>query len=187
MKNKNTIVSIAIIAIIFVGLIWIAKPNQNQNEKTNAVTETNSLDANAHDDSHHEAGEAGGALTLEVSEPFYNFGEVSMKNGNVFREFKVKNNTSSSINIAKIFTSCMCTTASIAVGDKTKGPFGMPGHGIVPKANMEILAGEEAIVTVEFDPNAHGPAGVGRIEREIYLENDAGAQTVLKFEATVTP
>ena len=63
----------------------------------------------------------------------------------------------------------------------------MPGMGRVPPANERIKAGESRIIRIVYDPNAHGPAGVGRIEREIYLEDDAGAQTILKFEATVTP
>jgi len=169
MKNKNTIISVIIVAIVFIGIIWFAKPNGNK-EKANAVSDKPSS-----------------AAALTAAETFYNFGEVSMANGNVNHEFKVKNNAAGPINVAKIYTSCMCTTASITVGEKTKGPFGMPGHGLVPKANMEIPAGAEAVITAIFDPNAHGPAGVGRIEREIYLEDDAGAQTILKFEATVTP
>ncbi|KKT83316.1 MAG: hypothetical protein UW81_C0021G0020, partial [Candidatus Giovannonibacteria bacterium GW2011_GWC2_44_9] len=40
---------------------------------------------------------------------------------------------------------------------------------------------------VVFDPAAHGPAGVGRIERAVYLENSASEALQLKFSATVTP
>ncbi|KKQ35426.1 MAG: hypothetical protein US50_C0015G0018 [Candidatus Nomurabacteria bacterium GW2011_GWB1_37_5] len=170
MKNKNTIISIITIIIIFAGLIFIAKPNQNKNEKADAAPIAVSS-----------------ASALEAAETFFNFEDVSMANGKVRHEFKVKNNTVNPINIAKLYTSCMCTSASITVGENKKGPFGMPGHAAVPKANMLIGAGEEAIITAEFDPNAHGPAGVGRIEREIYLEDDAGAKTTLKFEATVKP
>ncbi|HXK35001.1 MAG TPA: DUF1573 domain-containing protein [Candidatus Paceibacterota bacterium] len=184
--NKNKILSVVTLVIIFGGIIWLAKPGPNQSDEANAVAGTNFSGTNS-GDNYHKTGEAESGYALEAPETFYNFGEISMKNSNVKHDFTVKNNTSRSINIAKVYTSCMCTSASIAVGGSTKGPFGMPGHGLVPKANMEIPAGGEAIITAEFDPNAHGPAGVGRIEREIYLEDDAGAQTVLKFEAVVTP
>lgn len=170
--KKNTIISVAVLAILFVGLIWIAKPNPKQ-EKAGVVPS--------------EKASANVLSTLEVPETFFNFGEVSMADGKVQHEFKVKNTSANPINIAKVYTSCMCTTASIMVGENKKGPFGMPGHAAVPKANMMIGAGEEAIIIAEFDPNAHGPAGVGRIERQIYLEDNTGVQTVLNFEAVVTP
>jgi len=174
MKNKNTIISFLIILVVFVGIVWLAKPSEDKAEKNQNANNTASVSDS-------------GTPTLEVAEKFYNFGEISMKQGKVKHEFKVKNTTDSPINIAKVYTSCMCTSATIAVGENKKGPFGMPGHGFVPKADMLIPAGAEAIITAEFDPNAHGPAGVGRIERAIYLEDDAGGQTVLNFEATVTP
>ena len=81
----------------------------------------------------------------------------------------------------------MCTTASLIIGDKQFGPVGMPGHGAIPTINQTINANEEATVEVVFDPAAHGPAGVGRIERIVTLENNAGRPVVLQFAALVTP
>ena len=63
----------------------------------------------------------------------------------------------------------------------------MPGHGgSVPKVNDTIKAGETREIEVVFDPNAHGPAGVGLIERVVRLEY--GEKTLeLNIKAVVTP
>ena len=82
----------------------------------------------------------------------------------------------------------MCTTASLKMNGRTFGPYGMPGHGFIPKINEKLGPGEETIAEVIFDPTAHGPAGVGQIQRTITIENNAGAPLqVLSFTANVTP
>ena len=125
---------------------------------------------------------------LTASETFYDFGAVSMKNGNVSKEFTVTNSSGGDIILAKVVTSCMCTTAYIVGDTKTKGPFGMVGHGgSVPPADELIKAGENRIIRVVFDPNAHGPAGVGKIDRFIILTDSSGKTLQLEIKATVTP
>ena len=47
--------------------------------------------------------------------------------------------------------------------------------------------GDDAVVEVVFDPAAHGPAGIGPIERVVTIENSAGRPLELAFNATVTP
>jgi len=52
--------------------------------------------------------------------------------------------------------------------------------------NDTIKAGETREIEVVFDPNAHGPAGVGLIERVVRLEY--GEKTLeLNIKAVVTP
>ena len=70
---------------------------------------------------------------------------------------------------------------------RQKGPYGMPGHGFIPKINETLNSGEEALVEVVFEPAAHGPAGVGPIQRAIAIENNAGEPVELLFAAIVTP
>ena len=65
----------------------------------------------------------------------------------------------------------MCTEATFIKGDIRKGPVGMAGHGYVPKINEALNVDEEAEILVVFNPAAHGPAGLGKTERVIYLEN----------------
>lgn len=118
---------------------------------------------------------------------FYDFGAISMANGKVSYDFKVRNTTENTVEIERIYTSCMCTEALLIKGDTERGPFGMPGHGFVPPVNESLQSGEEAIVRVIFDPAAHGPAGVGTIKRAVYLEGGRSKLIELQFSATVTP
>jgi hypothetical protein len=128
--------------------------------------------------------ESGTALT--VDEPIYDFGEIKIYGGDVVTTFVVSNKTESSIRIDSIVTSCMCTTAYIIDGDRTKGPFGMPGHGtVVPRANEVIESGEERIIRVVFDPAAHGDLGLGFVDRYVYLVDQNGGATILEARATV--
>ncbi len=125
---------------------------------------------------------------LTISETLYDFGSISMKDGNVSTEFTLTNPTTEDVTLSKVFTSCMCTNAFIVdPNGSAKGPFGMPGHGAVPPANEVIKAGESRIIRVVYDPNAHGPAGVGKINRFVTLTDSSGNTLQLEIKATVTP
>ena len=130
--------------------------------------------------------EISGPATLSSEENSFDFGTISMEAGLVRHSFAVKNTSQEEVIIDKIYTSCMCTEAILRIDGEDYGPFGMPGHGI-SKVNKKLGVGEEAVVEVVFDPAAHGPAGVGFIERAVYLENDSGAPFVLVIKATVSP
>lgn len=124
---------------------------------------------------------------LQVSEKLYDFGAISMAKGKVDHIFKVTNPTDKDINLKTITTSCMCTAAYIKSGDLEKGPFSMPGMGYVPPADELIKAGESRDVRVVYDPAAHGPAGVGIIDRFVYLKDADGGTIQLEIKANVTP
>lgn len=125
---------------------------------------------------------------LVAAETLYNFGTISMKDGLVNKEFTVTNPTDRAITVATVLTSCMCTSAYIVSTDGSlKGPFKMPGMGYVPPANEVIKAGESRTIRVVYDPNAHGPAGVGRINRFVTLTDAAGGALQLEIQALVTP
>lgn len=162
----NTILGVIAAAVILGGLIYLARPDARNNAA--APIQSN------------------GALTVEEANN-YDFGTISMAAGVVTREFRIKNSGGEPVTISKIYTSCMCTTATLSVGEKRLGPFGMPGHDVVPRIDQTINPNEEAVVAVAFDPAAHGPAGVGRIQRAVTIENDAGRAIELSFAAMVTP
>lgn len=125
---------------------------------------------------------------LTVSEKVYDFGTISMKDGLVTKDFTVKNPTANDIFIPTLVTSCMCTKAFIVESNgTTKGPFGMPSMGFVPPANETIKAGDSRIIRVVYDPNAHGPAGVGTIDRFIVLTDSSGNSLQLEIKTVVTP
>ena len=125
---------------------------------------------------------------LTAPQTFYDFGTIRMENGNVTKEFTVTNPTDKDITVSTVLTSCMCTTAFIVgADDKLKGPFSMPGMGYVPPANETIKPGESRIIRVVYDPNAHGPAGVGQIDRFVTLTDASGGTLQFEIKALVTP
>lgn len=127
------------------------------------------------------------ATVLTAAETSYDFGEVSMAKGLVEHKFVLKNNSTEPAKIGRVETSCMCTTAFLVMNGKEVGPFGMPGHGGPGgSANLTIKPGEEVAVRAVFDPAAHGPAGVGMIERQIMMDV-GGSPMYLDFKAVVKP
>ncbi|MBI4123252.1 MAG: DUF1573 domain-containing protein [Parcubacteria group bacterium] len=129
-----------------------------------------------------------GNMVLTAAETNYDFGEVSMARGLVEHKFVLKNNSAEVVKIGRVETSCMCTTAYLLTKDgKEFGPFGMAGHsGMMNNANLKVNPSEELIVRAVFDPAAHGPAGVGPIERQVAL-TVGGAPLFLDFKALVKP
>jgi|SRR3989344_1967694 len=168
MKNKTIIVT-AILILSIGGLFWWSRPDSNK-----APTDPNTDLAES---------------ALRALETFYDFGRISMRQGLVEKTFTVTNSSDRDMALEKITTSCMCTSAYLeTAGGKEKGPFGMIGHSeSAPRVNETIKAGEIRKVRVVFDPNAHGPAGIGIINRVVILEADSGDQLELEISATVTP
>lgn len=164
---NKTIIGIIVGVIVLGGLIWIARPDDK-----NDVTPISTI--------------KGGSLAVEEAGN-YDFGSISMAAGKVTHQFKIKNTSVESVTIGKMYTSCMCTTATLIKDGKRFGPVSMPGHGAIPKINQVINPNEEVIVEVVFDPAAHGPAGVGRIQRSVKIENNSGEPVELTFAAMVTP
>jgi len=117
----------------------------------------------------------------------FDFGTISMSAGKVNHVFSVPNDGVEPLAILQMYTSCMCTTATLTVGENVFGPVGMPGHGAVPKFDAVILPGDQGSVEVIFDPTAHGPAGVGKISRVVTLETGDGTPIEFSFAANVTP
>ncbi|OHA91794.1 MAG: hypothetical protein A2758_01265 [Candidatus Zambryskibacteria bacterium RIFCSPHIGHO2_01_FULL_49_18] len=171
--NSNTISIIAAVLLVFVGLfIWGYAGKGGTATSVQGVAGTSGASKSA----------------LTAPEIFYDFGTISMKNGNVTKEFTVTNPTNQDITVSTMLTSCMCTTAFIVKPDgSTKGPFGMAGMGYVPPANEIIKAEESRVIRVVYDPNAHGPAGVGRIDRFVMLTDSEGGTLELEIKALVTP
>ncbi|OGF61731.1 hypothetical protein A2926_02700 [Candidatus Giovannonibacteria bacterium RIFCSPLOWO2_01_FULL_44_40] len=173
-QNKNIFLGAFVSLLILGGMIWLAnKPAAPTNQEANV--------------------NAGNGI-ITAPESSFDFGSISMAAGNVSRKFKIKNSGTGNATINKIYTSCMCTVATLEVGGDLLagkagkwGPFGMPGHGFIPNLKIKLAPGEEANMEVVFDPAAHGPAGVGKIERAVIIESDAGEPLELRFTALVTP
>lgn len=162
--NSKIIVSIVSIAA-FVALVWFAG---------SASTPANERRA-----------QAGSALA--APETSYDFGTISMAGGLVRHTFTIRNSQGEPFRVGKVYTSCMCTTALLSLRGRQFGPYGMPGHGGIGDIGAELAPEETASVEVVFDPAAHGPAGVGKIERVAVVENTDGVPFELHFSAVVTP
>ena len=91
------------------------------------------------------------------------------------------------LTINRIFTSCMCTSATLVTGTQRKGPFGMPGHGPSTAVRAPLAPAELATVEVVFDPAAHGPSGLGRIERSVTVQSAEAAPLELRMVVMVKP
>ena len=163
--NKKTIIIITLITAAILGfMVWgyasMAGPTQAQlNEKSSLVT----------------------------SETLHDFGTISMANGKVDHLFQISNPTNEDITISNLQTSCMCTTAYIVIGTSRVGPYGMPGMGGMTAADSVIPANGTGIIDVVFDPAAHGPAGIGNIDRFIDATQKNGGTLQLEIKAVVTP
>ncbi len=127
------------------------------------------------------------ATTISADHDFYDFGTISMAGGNVSHTFEIGNNGAGEVEINKVYTSCMCTAASLVFDGYRKGPFGMPGHGFAPRLGEKVKPGQTIKVEVVFDPTAHGPAGIGPVNRAVYIEQNGKLPLELKFTALVTP
>ena len=170
MKLKTIIVILTLIIGLIV-IIWLGKINQT-NLNSNSQAQTQKIKSSS----------------LLANELLYNFGTISMQDGLVEKTFQITNPTTQDVKLSRVVTSCMCTKAYIENNGKEKGPFGMVGHGgPVPMANEIIEAGKTIAIKVVYDPNAHGPAGVGTIDRFIELTEENGAVTKLEIKALVTP
>ncbi len=163
---KETLFILVPTLIIFFGIIWLATPAPKSAGQISDSREESQL--------------------LAVKNPKYDFGTISMAKGKVVNIYTVKNTGAVPVTINSAYTSCMCTSATLNIGSDKVGPFGMPGHGFLPKLNRVIEPGEEFQVEGVFDPAAHGPAGVGTIERVIVLETSSG-NVEMQFKALVTP
>jgi hypothetical protein len=149
-------------------LLWYAQPTDTQ--------PTDVSDKNAQQN----------ALMVEGANS-YDFGTISMKDGKVSTTFTIQNAQSEPVTLRKLYTSCMCTEATLKLANATQGPFGMLGHGFIPQFSETLQPNEEAVVEVVFDPAAHGPSGVGKIQRTVTVEHTAGQPVEFLVAANVTP
>ena len=124
---------------------------------------------------------------LSARDANFDFGVISMAAGNVSHRYWFRNEGSSPVAVKRIYTSCMCTTATLVKAMRVVGSYGMAGHGPLPEVNQSFAPGEAAYLDVVFDPAAHGPAGLGRTERVVSIESDAGQRLELAFVANVRP
>lgn len=130
---------------------------------------------------------SGESSQIVSTEDMYDFGTISMKEGVVSHTYDISNTGSDMITVKKIYSSCACTKVSLVDGDYKEGPFGMLGHGGVPEIDYSFESGQKAQIIVDYDPATHGSAGIGDIERLVFIETGHGPKIELKLKVKVTP
>ena len=171
MKNKTekTILwSIGLVLLVgFIGLLINLNTNGNN---TTATKYSNS--------------------SLVATETNFDFNKISMEDGDVSHNFKLKNNGTEPVEIGRIYTSCACTTAYVIDSSGKKyGKFGMPGHsGLRESADVKVNPGKSVLIEAVFNPAFHGLSGIGFAQRSIYVETNSAKSPKLEFsfQATVT-
>ena len=180
-QTKNILITIVFAAVFLGGLIWLSRLPAG---RANLPAGQEGLPPGSENANTAVAAYAG---RLVPNERNYDFGQIKMSAGKVSRRFALKNAGTATALLGRIYTSCMCTTATLWRGTSNLGTFGMPGHGLLSPANQPIAPGEEITLEVIFDPAAHGPAGVGPAKRVVYVEEGEGEPLELLITATVTP
>lgn len=147
-KTKKIFIIVLLVILIVGGLIFgLANYSATQNGKNNQTV-----------------------AKIKISPLEYDAGTVSMSAGLVKHTYQVENIGQGDLKIDKIWTSCMCTTAKLRVGDKISSEFGM--HSAPAFWSQKISPGEIGYLEVIFDPAFHGPSGVGLLSRAVYLSTN---------------
>jgi len=122
---------------------------------------------------------------IELSPEEYDAGTISMADGKVKYTYEIQNMGEADLDISRIWTSCMCTTARLRVGGKESEEFGM--HSTGGLWSQKIAQGEVGYLEVVFDPAFHGPQRTGEAIRVVYLStNDPNnKQSQVKLMANV--
>jgi len=111
-----------------------------------------------------------GTPKIEIVSLEYNAGTVSMADGLVKHTYEIKNTGEGDLKIKSIWTSCMCTTVRLRIGDKLSPEFNM--HSNNSLWSEKIAPGETGYLEVVFDPAFHGPGGTGPVARAVYISTN---------------
>lgn len=120
-------------------------------------------------------------VNVEVGETSYDWGTIKLSGGDAVKTFDIKNTGTTALKLYNVSTSCMCTTAQVLI-DETKSPF----FGMHQKSSWmgEVAPGKVATLSVVFDPDFHGPQGVGDISRQVTVATNDKSQPTLTFNLT---
>ncbi len=114
----------------------------------------------------------------EVEETSHDWGAIPLNGGKVNQSFTIKNTGTVPLQLHDILTSCMCTTAQVMINGQSSPEFGMHQKSAWVG---EVPPGQEAQLTVTFDPAYHGPSGVGDITRQVKVETNDPNHPQLTF------
>ncbi len=97
---------------------------------------------------------------------------IAYEKGVVTHAFPIQNTGNKPLNITNLATSCMCTKVYFTSG-KEKGPqAGMKGMSSTSAWIGTLQPQEKGEIVAMFDPQFHGPQGVGAISRLVSFETN---------------
>jgi hypothetical protein len=108
-------------------------------------------------------------------------GDISYDNGLISHSFPVKNVGTKNLEIANMATSCMCTNVYIKTNEGKSEQFGMKGMSNPSDWKGIIEPGKTAEVIAVFDPQYHGPQGVGPVSRTVSMETNDPDHPYVEF------
>lgn len=128
---------------------------------------------------------AGAKISIDHSSK--TVGNIPYGGGNLIHSFPIKNTGDKDLEIGNIATSCMCTKAYLKEGTEESERFGMKGMSAPSAWKGIVKPGETAEIVMDFDPQFHGPQGIGPISRNVSFEtNDPDHPYVeLSFDGVV--
>lgn len=128
--------------------------------------------------------ESSGNAKFDIKESTsFDWGKIVMEKGDVEKAFVIKNSGTDTLKLYNIKTSCHCTIARVEIDGKLSPNFGMSG---VSSWIGEIASGKNAKLIVVFDPQYHGPQGVGPINRFVSVETNDPGNPKITFTLTGT-
>lgn len=117
-------------------------------------------------------------VKFSANEKNFDWGQIAYNGPDATKTFTIKNSGTEILKLTNIKTSCACTKAQVVIDGKSSPYFSM--HTTSSWIG-EISPGKEASLTVIFDPDFHGPSGVGTVERLISMETNDAANPQIEF------
>lgn len=99
-------------------------------------------------------------------------GAVPIGGGPVMVTFAVRNKGGRDLRITGLQTSCGCTTALLRTGQGESPVFAADASAVPESWSAVLRPGEGGEIVVTFDPLFHGPQGVGRFTRSVFIFSD---------------
>lgn len=118
-------------------------------------------------------------VETQVDEMRHDWGTIDINGGIVSKTFTIENSGTEPLQLYDVQTSCMCTTAQLKTKDNSSKKFGMHEK---TRSIFEVAPGETAELIIEFDPNFHGPSGVGPISRTVTISTNDANNPGLAFQ-----
>jgi len=126
-------------------------------------------------------------VRIGIDHKQYDFGRVKLTSGLVIHQYPIKNTGNTDLKIANLASSCACTKVYFKSASQESPRASMKGMTKISDWVGILKPGENGEIIIEFDPNFHGPQGIGIITRTISFEtnDNQNSYTELSFNGEV--